>query len=70
MRDLRKILSGSTIVAFATVLALAGCGGAGTSTDGSGGGAEPPEREETMTEEEKEELLRLLEKLEAVESEE
>ena len=42
------------ILALTMALALAGCGGAGTSADGSGGGAEPPEREETMTEEEKE----------------
>lgn len=33
MRDLRKLLGGSGIVAFAMVLALAGCGGSGASTD-------------------------------------
>ena len=44
MRDLRKILSGSTIVAFATVLALAGCGGSAPS-------AEAPAEDDAATEE-------------------
>ena len=33
MKDLRKLLGGSGVVAFAMVLALAGCGGSGASTD-------------------------------------
>lgn len=44
MRDLRKILSGFTIVAFATVLALAGCGGSAPS-------AEAPAEDDAATEE-------------------
>jgi YD repeat-containing protein len=39
MRDLRRVLGGSTVVAFATVLALAGCGGSGASTDAPVGDA-------------------------------
>ncbi len=39
MRDLRRVLGGSTVVAFATVLALAGCGGSGASTDAPAGDA-------------------------------
>lgn len=39
MRDLRKLLGGSGIVACSIVLALAGCGGSGASTDAPADGA-------------------------------
>ena len=39
MRNVRKVLGGSTIVAFATVLALAGCGSSASSTDAPADGS-------------------------------